>query len=309
MSVDLGFRRPVPGARRPASPPARYRHLARPRWQHLGSWAAVALVLGFLGFCLAWRIDGGTWERVETPSMGTVAPVGTLLWVKPVDFDSLRPGDFITFRPPGSTGQTYSHRVLGRDSDGRITTKGVLSSPDPWHLSAPDVVGSVRMRWQGVGWLVAAAPVLVAGAFLALLVAQVARPRWQTPLVLVVVAVTLSAVIAWYRPLVDAEQLSFAPAPDGGADATYVGTGLLPIRLTAHRGPSVVMRAGEVGSVHVSSVDDAGKLRIHLAPAVPPWWWAVIVAICLAPAVGSTTSTASTTRRRRGRESRGGHAS
>jgi len=251
---------------------------------------ALVLALAFLALCVAWRVDGGTWERVETPSMGTVAPVGTLLWVRPVDFDSLRPGDFITFRPPGSTGQTYSHRVLARQPDGRITTKGVLSSPDPWQLGPHDVVGAVRMRWPGVGWLVAAAPVLLAGGFLALLVTRFARPRWRAPLVLIVLAVALSAVITWYRPLVNAQQLAFAPAASGGADATYVGTGLLPIRLTAHDGPSVVMRAGQVGTVHVDSADSAGKLRVTLAPAVPLWWWVVLVGGCFVPAAASSTS-------------------
>ena len=266
----------------------RVRRDPRDRWRRLVARLFVVAAIGFFAFCATWRIDGGTWERVETPSMGTVAPVGTLLWVKPVDFDSLRPGDFISFRPPGATGQTYSHQVLTREADGRITTKGVLSSPDPWRLSEADVVGSVRMSWPGIGWLVAAAPILAAGGMFALLVARCARPRWRTPLLLVVVAVALSAVITWYRPLVNAQQLAFAPTPGGGADASYVGTGLLPIRLSAHDGPSVVMRAGQVGTVHVASADNAGKLRISLAPAIPPWWWAALVAACFVPAAGST---------------------
>lgn len=271
----------------------RVRRDPRDRARRLAARLLVLLAVAFFAFCGAWRIDGGTWERVETPSMGTVAPVGTLLWVKPVDFDSLRPGDFISFRPPGSTGGTYSHRVLARTADGRITTKGVLSSPDPWQLSSADVVGSVRMRWPGVGWLVAAAPMLLAGGFGALLAARFARPRWRAPLVLVAAAIAVSAVISWYRPLVNAEQLVFAPTAGGGADATYVGTGLLPIRLTAHDGPSVVMHAGEVGSVHVKTTDDAGKLRVTLAPAVPVWWWVALVAACFVPAAGTTLSSPS----------------
>ena len=269
------------------------------RWVRAGTWVLLGLLVGFVAFCGAWRVQGGRWERVETPSMGTVAPVGTLLWVKPVDFASLRPGDFITFRPPGSHGGTYSHRVLAVEPDGRITTKGVLSPPDPWHLGPGDVVGSVRMRWRGVGWLVAAAPVLLVGGFLVLLVGRLGRPAWRVPALLVVVAFTLSAAIAWYRPLVNAEQLAFAPSPGGGADATYVGTGLLPIRLTAHDGASVVMSAGEVGTVHVTHVDRAGKLRVTLSPAVPWWWWSFLVGACFAPAAASTRAPSISGRRRR----------
>ena len=272
MSLDLALRRTEAA------------HVHRPWWHRLRRWAALALVGGFAVLCVAWRVEGGRWERVETPSMGTVAPVGTLLWVKPVAFDTLAPGDFITFRPPGAHGQTYSHRVLAREPDGRITTQGLLSAPDPWRLGAADVVGSVRMRWPGVGWLVAAAPMLLGGAVLTALTVRIARSRWKAPLLLVAVAVVLSAAISWYRPLVNAEQLAFAPVPGGGADATYVGTGLLPIRLTAHDGPSVVMRAGQVGTVHVRTTDAAGKLRVTLAPAIPWWWWASLVGACFVPA-------------------------
>ena len=246
---------------------------------------AGVVVLGFLALCVGWRLEGGRWERVETPSMGTVAPVGTLLWVEPVDFDSLRPGDFVTFRPPGSSGGTYSHRVLARSGDGTITTQGVLSAPDPWHLTAEDVVGKVRMRWWGVGRLVQAAPLLLLGGLLVVLAVRLARPRSKAPVAVVLGAVVLAIAISWLRPLVNAEQLSFAPAPGGGADATYVGTGLLPIRLTADGGASVVMRDGEVGRVHVAQSDAAGRLRVTLSPAVPWWWWAVLVGLCFVPAV------------------------
>lgn len=284
MSLDLHFRPPARAAR-PHPVPT---HVVRPLGRRVAGWAAVGILLGFLAFSLAWRLDGGRWERVETPSMGTVAPVGTLLWVKPADFDSLRPGDFISFHPPGST-TVYSHRVLDRDPDGRITTKGVLSSPDPWHLTADEVVGSVRMRWWGAGWLVAAAPVLLVGAFLTLGIGGLLRPCWRAPATLLLGSLTLSAAITWYQPLVNAEQLAFAPVAGGGADATYVGTGLLPIRLTAHDGPSVDLHAGEVGTVHVARADEHRKLRVSLAPAVPWWWWLVLVSACFVPALYSAT--------------------
>jgi hypothetical protein len=217
--------------------------------------------------------------------MGTVAPVGTLLWVKPVDFDSLRPGDFITFRPPGSSGGTYSHRVLARNADGTITTKGVLSAPDPWRLTADDVVGQVRMRWWGAGWLVRAAPLLLLGGLLVGAVVRVAPASWKVPVTVVLASVLLAIAISWLRPFVNAEQLSFTPTPGGGADAAYVGTGLLPIRLTAEGGSSVVMHAGEVGRVHVDHADEGGRLRVSLSPAIPPWWWVVLVGACFVPAL------------------------
>lgn len=251
------------------------------------SWATCVVLVGFVLVCLAWRLEGGRWERVESPSMGTVAPVGTLLWVKPVPYASLRPGEFISFRPPGTHGVTYSHRVLRRNADGTISTKGVIPGPDPWRLHAGDVVGAVRMRWSGVGWLVAAAPVLLVGALAVGALCLALQRRWRVPAAVLLGSVVLTGAITWQHPFVGAEQIAFAPAASGGADATYVGTGLLPVRLQAYRGAHVDLRDGQVGTVHVTAVDSHGRLRVTLRPAVPLWWWLVLVGACFVPALWS----------------------
>ncbi|MFL6154534.1 MAG: S26 family signal peptidase, partial [Marmoricola sp.] len=132
--------------------------------RRIAAWAGVVVLLAFTAGLAGWRISGGSWVRVETPSMGTRAPVGTLLWIKPVAFDSLRPGDLITFTPPGTHGVTYSHEVKKVFPDGTLSTQGRITAPDPWRIGPHDIVGKAVMRWRGVGWLVLAAPVLVIGA-------------------------------------------------------------------------------------------------------------------------------------------------
>lgn len=247
---------------------------------------AVAALLAFAAFCVAWRLDGGRWERVETPSMGQVAPVGSLLWVKPAAPGSLAVGDFISFHPPGApSGVTYSHRIHTMAADGSFTTKGVIPAPDPWKLTADDVVGKVRMTWWGAGWVVTAGPVLIVGFLLLGLSRSLVRRRWRFPLTLVGASVVVSVAIVLYQPFINAQQLSFAPVERGGADATYVGTGLLPIRLSAHHGGSVVLSDGEVGTVHVSRTDHDGRLRVGLRPAIPFWWWVALVIVCFLPAL------------------------
>lgn len=261
-------------------------------WTRLASWLTIALAVGFVVFCGVWRLDGGRWVHVETPSMGEVAPVGSLLWIKPTEFDSLKVGDFITFHPPGqTTGQahgdsaiTYSHRVHTINDDGTISTKGVIPAPDPWKLTAHDVVGKVRMNWWGVGWLVVAGPVLIIGFLLVGLARSLVRRRWKLPITLVASSLVLSLAIVLYQPFSNAQQLAFAPAKHGGANATYVGTGLLPIQLSAHDGPRVVLSDGEVGTVHITKLDKDGKLRITLKPAIPFWWWIALVLACFIPA-------------------------
>jgi len=252
------------------------------------AWALVVVLAGFVAFCGIWRAQGGRWERVETPSMGTVAPVGTLLWVKPVPFDTLRPGDFISFHPPGRPGVTFSHRVLARHADGTLSTKGVIPAPDPWRLGPGDLVGAVRMRWWGAGWLVTAAPLLILGMLVIGVVRTLLRPALRLPVTVVLVAVVAGLALAVYRPLDSAVQLGFRTVAGGGADATYVGTGLLPVRVDAVAGDHVVLAAGQVGRVHVPVADATGHFRVRLSPVIPSWFWAGLVGLCFAPALAST---------------------
>lgn len=252
----------------------------------------LVVVIAFLAFCGWWRLSGGSWREVQTPSMGTIAPVGSLLWVRPVPYADLTPGDFITFHPPGRPNETYSHRVSRIDAAG-IVTKGVIPGPDPWHLRPGDVVGKVTAVWWGVGWVVVAAPVLLIGGLITALARGFARDRWRLPATIVLASLTLTVAITWLRPFVNAEQLAFRQV-GAGAEATYVGTGLLPVRLTSSApgdaalpGGSVVMHDGDVGTVQVSKADPHGRLQVHLGPAIPLWWWILLVAGCFAPAFWS----------------------
>lgn len=247
-------------------------------------WGLLALVLAAIVWAAAWRVSGGRWERVETASMGTVAPVNTLLWVEPVDPASLRPGDFITFHPPGRPDLTYSHRVHAIAPDGTITTKGEITATDPWRLTGSDVVGRVVMRWKGVGWLVVAAPVLLGGGLLLwLVVGRLRDATWRTPVAIVGGALVLSVAIVVYRPLVQAEQLGFGVVP-AGARASYVSTGLAPLRVQAYEGEHVDLRDGQVGTVTITRRDAHGRYGVAVHPRVPFWWWVVLVLACFVPA-------------------------
>lgn len=223
--------------------------------------------------------------------MGMTAPVGTLLWVEPTSFQKLKVGDFITFHPPGRNGVTYSHRVYRINGDGTISTKGVIPAPDPWKLTRADVVGKVAMRWWGVGWLVAASPILIVGGFVVAAIRALVKRDWRLPVTLLLTSMVITLAVVWLRPFINAQQLALAPDGHGGAVASYVGTGLLPIRLAAREGgggaASVVMRDGQVGTIHLTRADAQHHLRIDLEPAIPWWVWASIVVACFLPALYS----------------------
>jgi signal peptidase I len=254
-----------------------------------------AAMLGLLLTSVAiggyWQATGGRWYVVRTPSMGAAAPVGTLLWVKPVDFATLHVGDFISFKPPGSS-VTYSHRIAAVAVDGTLRTKGDANSiPDAWRLTSADVVGQVEARWWGAGWLIRAAPVLILGGFLLwLTIVKLTPSRWHLPLAVVGVSVILSAAIFLFRPLVSAERTALTPTSNG-VTATYVSTGLLPLRLHAVGGGSVDLRDGQSGSVS-SGQAARGRFSVTLAPKIIWWWWLVLVFVCFAPAIGSAVRTA-----------------
>lgn len=258
------------------------------RARRIAAWAGVALIVACTAGLIGWRLHGGHWVRVETASMGTEAPVGTLLWVAPARFDSLHRGDLITFHPPDNPSLTYSHLVRAVNADGTISTQGRITSPDPWRLGPQDLVGKVVMRWQGVGWIVLAAPVLAGGGLLlVLLIGRIRDRDARLPLAVVGGALVIVIALVVYRPLTQADQISFVPV-DGGARATYVSTGLLPLRLTAPGADPVVLRDGEVGSVvaHAHTGDSGhSRFAVALHPDIPFGWWVALVLGCFLPAL------------------------
>jgi hypothetical protein len=246
---------------------------------------ALALVLGALAYSLVFRLGGGHWERVETPSMGTTAPVGTLLWVEPADTDDLAVGDVVSFHKPGSTeGTVYSHRIAEVHDDGTFGTAGDLSGPDAWVVQPTDVVGRVVHIWPGAGWLVLAAPVLVLGGLVTGTLVLLVRRTARLPLALIGASVTLAAVLVVYEPLAGAELLGVDQG-DGQATASYVSTGLLPIRVTAPGGSTTDITPGEAGSVTMHAT--GGTLKVDVHSHVPTWFWVLLVSVCFSPAVGS----------------------
>jgi hypothetical protein len=246
--------------------------------------AFVVVTLGIVVFAGYWAITGGRWYVVKTPSMGTAAPVGTLLWVQPTKITDLHVGEFITFHPPHST-LTYSHRVFALNSDGTVSTKGQITAPDPWKLTAADIVGKVDMRWWGMGWLVRAAPLLIIGGLAVWFgLRRFASPQWRLPVAVVGTAVLLCIAVVVLHPLTRAERLSSVAEGSGGR-ATYISTGLLPLRLDAGHGAHVDLRDGQVGSVLSTHVDRHGLAPVALRPHISWSFWLVLVLTCFLPAL------------------------
>ncbi len=250
------------------------------------AWVLLGLVACALVWAGAWRISGGTWLRVDSPSMGTQAPVGSLLWVAPVDPGDIAVGDLLSFRTQTARdAPPYTHLVSGIHADGTLATAGVLSGPDPWRVAPGDVVGRVERVWFGVGAVLQAVPLLVAfGVGTALVVWRV-RPDLRLPAAVFGAGLALSATIVVHQPLMGAHQLSFGEV-DGGARARSVNTGLVPMQMQGQpAGGWDSMKPGEVGTVMVTRPDPQGRYEVLMSPALPWWFWLALVSGCFAPAL------------------------
>jgi len=229
-------------------------------------------------------LAGARWFVVETPSMGTAAPVGTLVITTPAPAE-LHRGDVIAFTPPGMT-RTYTHRVLSVAADGSLTTKGDINgAPDAWTVPHPAVIGKAAALLPGVGFVVRAIPVLVIGAVLVLLLTVPIRSRSHRAAGRVLgLHLVATGVLLWLHPLVQIVLIASEAAGDA-VRASVVSTGLLPVRLVDAAG-TVLARLSD-GTPQVvllpATAHAAGRID-----AVPDLGWPLqlaLVAVAVLPSV------------------------
>lgn len=130
---------------------------ATARW--LGQVLAWLVILGVLAVLAAAvavpRFAGATPYTVLTGSMEPSYPPGTLVVVKPADFDEIGLGDVITYQIESGKPAVATHRVVGeaRRFDGTrvlITQGDANGDPDPQPVTAVQVRGEL---WYSVPYL------------------------------------------------------------------------------------------------------------------------------------------------------------
>ena len=223
---------------------------------------------------------------VRTASMGTAAPVGTLVVTSPVTVDELRVGDIVTFRPPERDATTFTHRIVDITAAG-VSTRGDASEvADPWLIGDRDIVGRADLVLPGAGWLVRALPWLALGSGVvwALTLLVTSRPH-RSALRVLGGTLVVAGTSALLKPFIAATVLATTSAPTGdGGTATVVSTGIMPIRLTTPEGVSTVLTSGQVGELTLAgtSPGGAGSL-ITLAPHLSVAGWIVFAAVSCLP--------------------------
>ena len=264
---------------------------ASSRWLRRIAVAVLGLVvLALLVGAGAWQATGGRWQVIATPSMGTTAPVGTLVVTRPATTAELTVGDIVTYRPP-ITGRrdTTTHRVVAIErADGAtvVRTKGdVNGAPDPWVVRSSDLVGRVVAIGWGLGWLVKALPLLVTGGLLVWWATRLWAPAlWRVPLRVLGFSVLLSTATFVLKPFVGVVSMG-SSIDAAGTHVAVVATGLLPVRVAAATGGSVDLVDGQVGILTTTLPPDSKGAVLTTGLHMPVWLWAVMVVLWLLPLV------------------------
>ncbi|MCB4209087.1 S26 family signal peptidase, partial [Arthrobacter sp. UM1] len=92
-----------------------------PRGVSRGSLALMIAGFALVAAVLVGALAGLRAFIMETPSMGTAAPVGSLVLTAPAQTGDLSVGDIVTFKQDGAK-ETHTHRVIAAGKDG-VRTK------------------------------------------------------------------------------------------------------------------------------------------------------------------------------------------
>lgn len=245
-----------------------------------------AVVLGLVIVAGFYLLGGGRWFVVSTPSMGTAAPVGTLVLTEPVSVESLRVGSIISFHPPTAPSETYTHRVVRVSPDGGVATKGDINgADDPWTVHQADLVGVVTTVVPGLGWLVRALPILIVGMTVVEVISRLMRgAQLRAATRMVGASVVFAAAGAVLRPFANAQVLRTYSSGSGiGLDV--VSTGLLPVRVSVGASHYVDLLSGQVGHLLIPGSESPDHYRIGTMLHLGPTEWVVIVLLCCSPLI------------------------
>lgn len=267
------------GAPTPAQRPGQPQRSGR-RWPGLVLAALlVVLLVGWGG----WLASGGRVFWVGSPSMGEVAPVGSLVITRPVgSLATIHVGEIMVFHPPGTT-QTYVHRIYSVGPGPTYRTKGDINTlPDPWVIGPKNLVGREVAIVPAVGTLYRSAAWLFIGAAVLLVAAWFTRGRARRA-ILVLAPVVLVGVPLWLlRPLIGGQVLLVAPAGSHLA-VRAVATGILPERFTTAGFGSIYAAPGQVVTVAGRLPSRGHATSIQVSAALPWWGWLCVALFCLVP--------------------------
>jgi signal peptidase I len=240
--------------------------------------SVVASLVLVAGVFVALLGAGFRFYVVETPSMGTTAPVGTLVAVH--GRDAYAVGDVISY---SRNGRVYTHRVVAVTPQGFTTQGDINGTPDALPVRASEVVGAVTFYGKDLGFVVKALPWLVLAGVLVYVVSLMQwvghGRRWRFRLVGWSLAASFASL--WVRPWVNMVMTGYVAQADG-VEMHLVNTGILPLKVLG-----TVLASGQDAVVTQTMADAAGHYTVAPHLALNSWYFALLLAICLTPLVAA----------------------
>jgi signal peptidase I len=232
----------------------------------------VAVAVGLFG-------SGYHFYVVKTPSMGTTAPVGTLVAVHAKSSYAI--GDVVSYQ---RNDRVYTHRIVEQTAEG-FTTKGDSNgATDALPVTSDEIVGQVTFYGKYLGFLVEALPWILIGCAVVYVITLLPRirPSWRWQIRFVGWSLVISSVALRLRPWVNLVMLGYAPSSDGGVDMGIVNTGIFPVDVVG-----TVLQSGQSAVVHLATADASGHYTVIPQLALNFWWFLLLLAICLTPMFAS----------------------
>ncbi|HSN12173.1 MAG TPA: LamG-like jellyroll fold domain-containing protein, partial [Propionibacteriaceae bacterium] len=237
--------------------------------------ASIVLLAGVLGALFG---AGYHYYVVQTPSMGTTAPVGTLVAVHAKNTYTI--GDVVSYE---RNGRVYTHRIVAETAAGFTTQGDINGTPDALPVTRTEIVGAVTFYGKGLGFLAEALPWLVIGGALVYVLSM--RPwvgrthRW--PFRLVGWSLVASFTALWLHPWVNMVMTGYVAEADG-VRMHLVNTGILPLKVMG-----IVLASGQDAVVTQTVADGVGHYSVTPHLALNSWYFVLLLVICLIPLVAA----------------------
>jgi hypothetical protein len=211
--------------------------------------------------------------------------VGSLVFDRPLT-GQVRPGELITFHPPGVDSETYTHQVVRVLASGAIQTKGLGNpAPDPWLITERDIVGVGVFSLWGGGWILKALPfalmVIACWIFGRPLVRNQLKPAWDTASMTVLVVLPALMLRPLVRAVVTATTVDKRHA--GWQTLTLVNTGLLPASFSAKGGARALVDPGRKATLSGAAIH--GHAVVTESVMLPLWGWLLVGLVVVSPLI------------------------
>lgn len=111
----------------------------------------ILIILLFIGM-MALKLNNFQFLTVLSGSMEPELPVGSVVCIQPIDYDSVKIGDDITFHASENSEYIVTHKVIEKNEQARtITTKGVANDAADGAIPEESIIGIVRFDIPVIG--------------------------------------------------------------------------------------------------------------------------------------------------------------